>query len=106
MSVLDSNQEATMAACLHVVMSASLDTMQACVQHAVAGDSILLIDTAVSRLLDQSWIRDLPTGINVLAAEADVRARGLTGLALPGQLLSDQGWAELVASHAHCLSWK
>lgn len=92
--------------CLHLLMSSSTDTVRACLRHAGAGDSILLLDKAVSLLLEQSWTLELPEGVRIFVAQADVQARALPELAEPGEMIDDRAWAELVSRYPHCLSWK
>jgi sulfur transfer complex TusBCD TusB component (DsrH family) len=69
---------------------------------------VVLLNTAVSLLLDTSWNKGMVAGVSVHAVQADVLAQGMSG-ALENrgcQLISDAEWVELVMRYPHCLSWK
>lgn len=94
--------------CLHLLFSHSGDAVLACRQNLQAGDSVILLDTAVLLLLDPAWQQGWPAQVPVYAGEADIRAHGLDGVqpCTGTQLINDAGWVELVMRHGHCLSWK
>lgn len=94
--------------CLHLLFSRDSDTVQACLSHCCAGDSVVLLNTAASLLLDKSWNQGMVAGVSMHAVQADVLAQGMSGvLENRGcQLISDSEWVGLVMRYPHCLSWK
>ncbi|HET6565311.1 MAG TPA: DsrH/TusB family sulfur metabolism protein [Xanthomonadales bacterium] len=94
--------------CLHLLLSHATDTLNACLQHAQAGDSVILLNTAVLLLMDPAFRDKLPENIHAYVLDADVQAHGLTGIqpSTGTELVNDDDWVGLVMSHVHCLSWK
>lgn len=94
--------------CLHLLFSHDTDTVQACLTHCRAGDSVVLLSTAVVLLLDKAWNKSIVTGVSIHALQADMLAQGMSELADNSeyQLIGDPDWAGLVMRYPHCLSWK
>jgi sulfur relay protein TusB/DsrH len=110
--------------CLHLLMSPQISTLNACLSHCLPGDSVVLVNNAVSLLLQeelwetQAGPLDVETltisspEICLFALEADVLARGIPTKLVAGNhapryaLIDDVAWAELLIKHSHCLSWK
>lgn len=94
--------------CLHLLFSNSSDSVRDCQAQLAAGDSLVLLNTGVLVLLEPARMCNFPDDCTVYAIEADMQAHGLAGVqaAMAVELIDDTGWARLVMSHAHCLSWK
>lgn len=96
------------SSCLHLLFSHKADCIRDCLAQFRAGDSLVLLNTAVLLLLDPAWIRDLPAGSTVHAINADVQVHGLAEIQekTDSMLVDDAGWVRLVKTYAHSLSWK
>lgn len=94
--------------CLHLVLRASGEVLDDCLACSGKGDSIVLLDTAVTLLALPGAGRWSSTGGTLYFLEADLLAHGLGQLAgNPGLVrLDDMGLVQLVCRHDHCLSWK
>jgi len=94
--------------CLHLVLRCSGDVLDECLACIGEGDSVVLMDTAVSALARPGGNNWLPAGVRMYCLEADLRAHGLGKS--PGiqgvERVDDRGLVELVCRHGHCLSWK
>ncbi|TPE49310.1 hypothetical protein FJM67_12030 [Maribrevibacterium harenarium] len=64
------------------------------------GDTILLIEEAVLRLLNPEAINQL-SGANLTARQADLQAYGLQ----PPSVCDDTAWVELCVSHDKLINW-
>lgn len=93
---------------LHLLLTHAGDSAGACLSHLREGDSMVLLNTAVLHLLDRDWLKSLPANIRLYAVTADLEAHGLGEISTGSGIarVDDEGWARLVMSHAHCLSWK
>ncbi len=87
-------------------MSADPGKVQACLAHCAAGDSLVLLNTAVSILLEQDWKLALETGVAVYVLADDAAAQGFTQQSTAWKFIDDSAWVELFQRHRHCLSWK
>lgn len=109
-SVADVVSTASIAAvaesCLHCLMSDDAESVQACVAHCVSGDSLVLLNTAVTILLDKGWNKGLVAGVAVFVLSADGVAHGFTQKSIDWEFIDDSAWVELFLRHRHCLSWK
>jgi len=110
--------------CLHFLMSPQISVLQDCLSYCLPGDCVVLVDNAVSLLMQQHlWAPNVEQAtlgdqsprsreIQVFALEADVLARGIPRDAFTAgnppfaRLIDDVGWAELLMKFPHCLSWK
>jgi len=94
--------------CLHLILRSGGDVMDECLACIDNGDSIVLMDTAVSAVARPAGNRWLSAGVRVYCLEADLLAHGL-GLPTGNQgieRVDDLGLVRLVCRHGHCLSWK
>lgn len=97
---------------LHLLSSSAVNTLESCLRAMQAGDSLVLINTAVLHLLEPEWVQQAALGSladgSIYVPEADLEAHGLAHVELPGgiRVIDDVAWAGQVKSHAHCLSWK
>ena len=87
-------------------MSDDAGSVQACLAHCAAGDSLVLLNTAVNILLDQDWMLALDTGVAVYVLAADAAVRGFKQESTACAFIGDSAWVELFKRHRHCLSWK
>jgi len=94
--------------CLHLVLRSSGEVMDECLACIGKGDSIVLMDTAVSALARPGGNRWLSAGVRVYCLNADLLAHGLgNSSGNPGvEEIDDLGLVQLVCLHGHCLSWK
>ena len=93
--------------CLHLLAGAAPETLEACLAHAAAGDTVFFIDAGVLQLLRAgSGGLDSP-GVELLFAGTDLAAHGLAELARQAQVgvVDDAGFCTLLRAHAHCLTW-
>ena len=94
--------------CLHLILRSSANVLDECLACIGEGDSIVLMDTAVSALARPGGNRWLPAGVRMYCLEADLLAHGLGKS--PGmegvERVDDLRLVELVCRHGHCLSWK
>lgn len=94
--------------CLHLILRSSGNALDECLACIGEGDSVVLMDTAVSALARPGAGRWLSAGVRMYCLEADLLAHGL-GKA-PGiqgvERVDDRGLVELICRHGHCLSWK
>ncbi len=105
---MNTDPQAVEQGCLHLLFSQATDTLKACISHCQPGDSLILLNTAVILLLDESWNEAMEAGVTVYTLQADVGAHGLSEGAAGShcKMISDSGWAELVMHYPLCLSWK
>lgn len=77
-----------------------------CGRYAVPGDTVLLAGAGVTLLAGS--FPGLEDGIELVALEADVSARGLQRRARTAgaRLMEDHEWVELVIAHVHTMSWQ
>ncbi len=87
-------------------MSADVESVQACLAHCASGDSLVLLNTAVTVLLDENWNRSLNAGVAVYVLAADAAAQGIEQKSGDWKFITDSDWVELFRYHRHCLSWK
>jgi sulfur relay protein TusB/DsrH len=94
--------------CLHLVVSARLSALQACLDQRLEGDDVVFIDAGVMHLLDD--FPDSPdlAGPGFCFSIADLEARGLVSMARRQgvRVLDDRAVARLLSGHEHCLTWK
>jgi len=94
--------------CLHLILRSNGEVMDECLACIGKGDSIVLMNAAVSALAMPGGNRWLSAGVRVYCVEADLLAHGLGKS--PGiqgmERVDDLGLVELVCLHGHCLSWK
>lgn len=80
--------------------------MANCVKMLSAGDSILLIESAVSLALEADFLASLPQGVQALVLADDLQARGLSQLAQTGiTQLNTPEWVALTLEVDHVCSW-
>jgi sulfur relay protein TusB/DsrH len=103
----DSDTEAG-ESCLHLVMTASPVALDECAACCGAGDTIVLLNTAVTLLAGPASLERAEIPVPMFCLAADAHAHGLADcFAQRGVLLiDDQGLVGLVCQHRHCLSWK
>lgn len=77
-----------------------------CGLYAVPGDTVLLAGAGVTLLAGS--LPGLDHGIQLVALQADVSARGLERRARTAgvPLIEDREWVKLVISHVHTMSWQ
>lgn len=94
--------------CLHLVMSSGESALEDCMACSQAGDTILLMNTAVTWLIRPSALHQVGEAVEVCCLDADVRAHGLGAVVNAGSMncVNDRGLVDLVCRHQHCLSWK
>lgn len=94
--------------CLHLVMSASREALADCLDCCGPGDTIVLMDTAVTLMAGPLAPGPAAHSTPVCCLAADIRAQGLQDvLAGAGaSVIDDHGLVRLVCRHRHCLSWK
>ncbi len=95
---------------LHTVNKSpfTTDTLEACLQVADQGDTILLIEDAVYAALGQGKYSNLPelTGATILALAADVSARGLQEVLNAAiDTVDYEGFVRLTTTHQRVISW-
>lgn len=92
--------------CLHLVLSHSRKALESCLSMFGDGDTLLFLDAGALHL------PALATGASEMQEAvfmtADLQARGLLDAALANgfTVVDDDRFADLLAGHAHCLSWK
>ncbi|MGH8034005.1 MAG: DsrH/TusB family sulfur metabolism protein, partial [Lysobacterales bacterium] len=94
--------------CLHLVMHANRNAWDNCQACCGPGDTIVLMNTAVTLMAGPLAINPSEVPIPVFCLAADVRAHGLHEH-LAGRnvtMIDDHGLVRLVCLHRHCLSWK
>ena len=94
--------------CLHLVMKPDAAVLAICASQFRNGDSVLLLDSGVMALAGPQPVAKPFAPVEVFLAEADAAARGLLDLARSEglRLLPDEQFADLLARHQFCLSWK
>lgn len=94
--------------CLHLVMSSSESALADCMACSQSGDTILLMNTAVTWLIRPAVLRRVRDAVVVCCLDADVYAHGLGALVNASSMncVNDRGLVDLVCRHQHCLSWK
>lgn len=91
-------------ACLHQINAAH--KLPLCLRLAAPGDSLLLIESAVSLVAAPHSLESIPDQLQVFALEADAIARGLNQRTASSiELISDQRWVELSLEASRVCSW-
>lgn len=71
-----------------------------------AGDSLLLLESAVALALDPAQLQALPPGVQVLALAKDLQARGLLqACAAQVQPIDDAAWVAATLEADRVCSW-
>ena len=95
------------ASCLHLVLSARKDALEACRASLGQGDAIFFLADGVLVLLEH-LPADWPPHTETFYSHADLQARGLLAAARDAAVTvaHDPQIAPLLRHHRHCLSWK
>jgi sulfur relay protein TusB/DsrH len=94
--------------CLHLVMTASREALTNCLGCCGSGDTIVLMNSAVTLVAGPLAMHPSATSTPVLCLAADVQAQGMQEvLAGFGAAVIDiHDLVRLVCRHRHCLTWK
>jgi len=94
--------------CLHLLLSASGETLARCRRAAAPGDTVICLDDGVMLLLDEAVATRFSADIEVLVSAPCAAARGLEPAARSrGVTLADDAVvAQRLRRHARCLSWR
>jgi len=91
-------------ACLHQINATQ--KLPLCLRLLTAGDRLLLTETAVSLILDTQALQQLPAGVELLALEDDLLARGLSEKLPSGvKAISDNQWVAATLEAERVCSW-
>ena len=92
--------------CLHLVLSRQRRALENCLAVFNDGDTLLFLDAGVMHLPALSSAAGEMQEAAFMAA--DLQARGLLDAAhaCGFSVMGDEGFADLLAAHEHCLSWK
>ena len=95
-------------ACLHLLFSTEQNVLDSCKCACGAKDSIVLMDTAVTWLIQSEQVNFTAKEITFFCLKADVQAHGLSDLpdTTVVRPIDESELVELVCLHRHCLSWK
>ena len=94
------------ANCLHLVLSCSRKSLENCLSVFSDGDTLLFLDAGALHL--PALAAGAGEMQEAVFMAADLQARGLLDAALANGFtaVDDDKFADLLAGHAHCLSWK
>lgn len=92
--------------CLHLVLSHQQRALENCLSVFIDGDTLLFLDAGVLHL--PALAVDAAETLEAIFMAADLQARGLLDAADACGLsvINDEDFADLLARHDHCLSWK
>ncbi len=95
-------------AVLHLLMSVDSRPGMDCLQSCRSGDTVVLLDQAIMRLVSdrESLLREFPCPVVVL--QGDFEARIGTSVGLPGMVrfVDEKELVDLIVTHPHCLGWR
>lgn len=96
------------ASCLHLVVGAGRQALDDCLAQSGEEDSVLFLDAGVLHLLQTPLRPSERSAAAICYAAADLRAHGLLELARREgvDIVDDARCCELLALHAHSLTWK
>ena len=90
--------------CLHQINATQ--KLPLCLRLLAAGDQLLLTETAVTLVLDTQSLQQLPAGVELLALEDDLIARGLSEKLPSGvKAISDHQWVEATLEADRVCNW-
>ena len=101
-----------MANCLHLVVTASKQTLADCIDHFSSQDSIVFLDAGVLNLLgpkmDEHMDENILNNTQCHFSLEDLQARGLLpkAQALGVQIRDDKAVVRMLIAHEHCLTWQ
>jgi len=77
-----------------------------CLKLLAATDSLVLIETAVTLVVQPDFLQQLPQGLKVLALNSDLQARGLLNTCPAAiRIITDAEWVEASLEADRVCSW-
>ena len=94
--------------CLHLVVTASDETLACCMEHYSEGDSVVFLDEGVLQLIGRQINEHVLVNLSFYFSFEDLQARGLLPKAQRRgvQIADDGAIVQMLTEHPHCLTWK